>query len=203
MLKHLEQQESAALQAAGESRPTIILGSDHAGFELKETVKQQLAAGGIPVEDCGHYSTDSTDYPDYAIRVGRKVAEGGASLENCHLRNRHRRQHCREQGSRSSGCSLHDRGNGPPGSRPQQCQCPLSGRACHWCRSRPCHRQHVPENPLRDGFPPRTSGFEDRVREYTARCHRSCHRAYRRRQRNGVSTKTSNSSQARISPAAR
>jgi RpiB/LacA/LacB family sugar-phosphate isomerase len=80
MLKHLEQQESAALQAAGEARPNVVLGSDHAGFELKETVKQQLAAGGIPVEDCGHYSTDSTDYPDYALRVAHKVAEGGAAL---------------------------------------------------------------------------------------------------------------------------
>ena len=48
---------------------TIILGSDHAGFDLKERVKKALERLGVPVEDVGTHSTESVDYPDYAHRV--------------------------------------------------------------------------------------------------------------------------------------
>jgi len=54
----------------------IALGSDHAGFELKEKLKRSLTARGIEVADQGTYSTDSVDYPDYARRVGEEVAAG-------------------------------------------------------------------------------------------------------------------------------
>jgi ribose 5-phosphate isomerase B len=52
----------------------IALGADHAGYELKEKIKQHLAASGISVEDKGTASTDSVDYPDYARRVAEEVA---------------------------------------------------------------------------------------------------------------------------------
>lgn len=52
----------------------IALGSDHAGFELKETVKHLLAAQGIQVEDQGTHSAESVDYPDFARAVGEEVA---------------------------------------------------------------------------------------------------------------------------------
>ena len=45
---------------------TIGLCSDHAGFELKEFVKQILDSKGIAYKDFGTNSTDSCDYPDYA-----------------------------------------------------------------------------------------------------------------------------------------
>ena len=54
----------------------IILGSDHAGFELKERVKKALERLGVPCEDVGTRSTDSVDYPDYAHRVAEAVGNG-------------------------------------------------------------------------------------------------------------------------------
>ena len=58
----------------------IALGADHAGFELKEKIKQQLAAEGITVDDRGTNSTASVDYPDYARAVAEEVAAKGADL---------------------------------------------------------------------------------------------------------------------------
>ena len=53
----------------------IAIGSDHAGYELKEQVKGGLA-GLHEVTDVGTHSTDSVDYPDFALPVARLVAEG-------------------------------------------------------------------------------------------------------------------------------
>ncbi len=53
----------------------IAIGSDHAGFDLKEQVKGSLA-GLHEVTDVGTDSTDSVDYPDFALSVARLVAEG-------------------------------------------------------------------------------------------------------------------------------
>lgn len=55
----------------------IIIGSDHAGFELKEMLRQELVAGGYEVIDVGAYVYDKDDdYPDSAAAVGRAVASG-------------------------------------------------------------------------------------------------------------------------------
>jgi ribose 5-phosphate isomerase B len=51
----------------------IALGADHAGFELKEKVKQHLESNGFEVQDEGTRSTDSVDYPDFARAVGEDV----------------------------------------------------------------------------------------------------------------------------------
>jgi ribose 5-phosphate isomerase B len=53
----------------------IALGADHAGYPLKEEVKRHLAARGIEVVDLGTESTESTDYPIFAAKVARAVAE--------------------------------------------------------------------------------------------------------------------------------
>jgi ribose 5-phosphate isomerase B len=58
----------------------IALGADHAGFELKEKIKQKLAAQGIVVDDRGTNSTASCDYPDFARAVAEEVAAHGADL---------------------------------------------------------------------------------------------------------------------------
>lgn len=55
----------------------IALGCDHGGYDLKETIKKHLEEKGIEVKDCGCYSTDSVDYPEF----GRKAAEAVASGE--------------------------------------------------------------------------------------------------------------------------
>ncbi len=56
----------------------IAIGSDHAGFELKEQLRERLAARGLEVVDFGTDSPASTDYPDYAAKVGHEVASGVA-----------------------------------------------------------------------------------------------------------------------------
>ncbi len=57
----------------------IYVGSDHAGFALKEALAAALREWGYAVEDLGTHSTDSTDYPDYAAAVAQRVAhEPGA-----------------------------------------------------------------------------------------------------------------------------
>jgi ribose 5-phosphate isomerase B len=56
----------------------IAIGSDHAGYELKEHLRTVLEQSGHCVEDYGTHSTASTDYPDYAALVGRAVAHGQA-----------------------------------------------------------------------------------------------------------------------------
>jgi ribose 5-phosphate isomerase B len=53
----------------------IALAADHAGYELKEYIKQILA-GQHEVTDLGTNGPDSVDYPDYAIKVARLVSEG-------------------------------------------------------------------------------------------------------------------------------
>jgi ribose 5-phosphate isomerase B len=57
----------------------LAIGSDHAGFEYKEAIKKVLSAAGWQVEDKGTYSTDSTDYPDYAHPVATMVTAGKAT----------------------------------------------------------------------------------------------------------------------------
>jgi RpiB/LacA/LacB family sugar-phosphate isomerase len=57
----------------------IAVGSDHAGFELKEAVRAELVRLGHEVQDLGTDSaTESVDYPDFAIPVAERVARGEA-----------------------------------------------------------------------------------------------------------------------------
>ena len=56
----------------------IAVGSDHAGFELKELVRPLLDGAGHEVVDVGTDSEDSTDYPHYAADAARMVASGDA-----------------------------------------------------------------------------------------------------------------------------
>ena len=53
----------------------IAIGSDHAGFELKETIKAFLAGKHGEVLDLGTHGRDAVDYPDYAAAVGAAVRE--------------------------------------------------------------------------------------------------------------------------------
>lgn len=56
----------------------IVIGCDHAAYELKEKVKAKLAQEGHEVADVGTDSTESVDYPKYGHAVGRMVASGEA-----------------------------------------------------------------------------------------------------------------------------
>ena len=54
----------------------VAIGSDHAGFELKEELKVFLEKKAVTLTDVGTYSLDSVDYPVYAEKVAQRVAEG-------------------------------------------------------------------------------------------------------------------------------
>jgi ribose 5-phosphate isomerase B len=56
----------------------IAIGADHAGFSLKEHLKQTLRRLGHSVEDYGTHSEESVDYPPICIAVAEAVAEGRA-----------------------------------------------------------------------------------------------------------------------------
>ena len=56
----------------------VVVGADHAGFELKERVKTYLSSHGHTVVDMGTDSKESTDYPLYAFKVAEAVRDGQA-----------------------------------------------------------------------------------------------------------------------------
>jgi ribose 5-phosphate isomerase B len=66
--------------AESSSKPRIVVGSDHAGFRAKETIKDFLQSAGYSVEDVGTHTEDSVDYPDYAKAVGERVTSGNNFL---------------------------------------------------------------------------------------------------------------------------
>jgi ribose 5-phosphate isomerase B len=55
---------------------TIIIGSDHAAYQMKETIKAYLESEGFTVEDAGALGTDSVDYPDFGIKVASAISCG-------------------------------------------------------------------------------------------------------------------------------
>ena len=60
------------------------LASDHAGYDLKESLKKHLKAKGVEAEDLGPDSNESVDYPDYAHQVASAVGRGeGLGLLVC------------------------------------------------------------------------------------------------------------------------
>ena len=56
----------------------IAIGSDHAGFTLKNQLRDLLRAEGHDVHDHGTETPESSDYPDFAARVGHAVVAGEA-----------------------------------------------------------------------------------------------------------------------------
>ena len=54
----------------------IALGSDQAGYELKQEIKKHLEERGLYYKDYGSYDPEPVDYPVYGKKVGRAVADG-------------------------------------------------------------------------------------------------------------------------------
>ena len=54
----------------------IAIGSDHAGYKMKEKIKSVLEEKGLTYQDMGTDSDESVDYPDFAHKVANGVAEG-------------------------------------------------------------------------------------------------------------------------------
>lgn len=56
----------------------VVVGADHGGFVLKETIAERLRADGHRVVDMGAFDDEPSDYPDFALAVGEAVARGEA-----------------------------------------------------------------------------------------------------------------------------
>ena len=60
-----------------QNKTPIVIGCDHAAVALKDIIKAYLVEkAGIEVKDVGTFTSDSVDYPDFAIQVARAVSEG-------------------------------------------------------------------------------------------------------------------------------
>jgi ribose 5-phosphate isomerase B len=57
---------------------SIAIGADHGGVALKDALKAYLEEMGYTVVDCGTFSTEAVDYPDFALAVAEWVANGRA-----------------------------------------------------------------------------------------------------------------------------
>ncbi len=62
------------------TKPRIVIGSDHAGFSVKEIIRKYLESTGCAVCDLGTSSEESVDYPDYGKAVGERVVSRQADL---------------------------------------------------------------------------------------------------------------------------
>jgi ribose 5-phosphate isomerase B len=58
----------------------VVVGSDHAGYLLKNRLRDMLVAAGHDVTDVGADSPDSSDYPDYAAKVGHVIVNSPETL---------------------------------------------------------------------------------------------------------------------------
>jgi ribose 5-phosphate isomerase B len=76
----------------------IPIGADHAGYEMKAVLAEELRRLGFDVEDVGSHSTQPSDYADYAHAVAREIEEGivhrgvllcGSGLGMTYAANRH------------------------------------------------------------------------------------------------------------------
>jgi ribose 5-phosphate isomerase B len=56
----------------------IAIAADHAGFPLKEQVREHVANLGHEVHDLGAFNTEPSDYPDFAVLVGKELMAGRA-----------------------------------------------------------------------------------------------------------------------------
>lgn len=53
----------------------IVIGSDHAGYELKEIIKNYMIGEGYEIKDLGTFSLDSMDYPDIAHQLSKAIVK--------------------------------------------------------------------------------------------------------------------------------
>ena len=58
----------------------ICISSDHAGYEIKEFIKEQIIKSKISIIDLGPFLKKSVDYPDYAKKVSNRVSQRKSDL---------------------------------------------------------------------------------------------------------------------------
>jgi ribose 5-phosphate isomerase B len=72
----IPQKQLINLDQASSKVRYVAIGSDHGGYEAKEILKHFLRNIGYRITDVGTYSKESVDYPDFAVKVAKKVASG-------------------------------------------------------------------------------------------------------------------------------
>lgn len=84
-------------KASNASGQKVAIGADHGGFEMKADLITFLQEKGYRVEDCGTYTKESVDYPDFAYAVAKQVSHGdvwrgiiidGAGIGSCMAANK-------------------------------------------------------------------------------------------------------------------
>ncbi len=68
--------DSPSLFSSGEGEMKLILAADHAGADLKDSLAERLREAGYEIEDIGTHGPASVDYPDYAFKAAKLVADG-------------------------------------------------------------------------------------------------------------------------------
>ncbi|MEK9137546.1 MAG: ribose 5-phosphate isomerase B [Bacteroidota bacterium] len=79
VVKPVENEPSRAAKPVHGDAKVVAFGSDHGGFQLKETLKKHAESLGYQVVDVGTTSEDPCDYPDFAYAVAAMVSRGEAS----------------------------------------------------------------------------------------------------------------------------
>ena len=80
LLQFIEQNDGTAVGLASSRLAAVAIGADHAGYDLKESLKKFLAHRGVSVADFGSNSREASDYPDFAQAVGQSVAQHKTQL---------------------------------------------------------------------------------------------------------------------------
>ena len=93
----------------------VAIGSDHAGFDMKEALKDYLGVLQHEVLDLGTHDRVAVDYPDYAEAVGLAVRRGESRPGHYGLRQRRGRLDSRQQSARHSRRTLPRHLFGSPG----------------------------------------------------------------------------------------
>lgn len=78
--QHEDPQQTVTQSASDPSASKVVaVGADHGGYGMKQMLVSYLSAAGYQVIDCGTHTTESADYPDFAVAVAEKVGSGEAS----------------------------------------------------------------------------------------------------------------------------
>tara|TARA_B100000963_G_scaffold53391_1_gene41527 strand:+ start:10314 stop:10760 length:447 start_codon:yes stop_codon:yes gene_type:complete len=62
---------------------SILISSDHAGYELKQFIKSHLNKKNFKIKDFGPFDTNSVDYPDYAKKLAKKISVNNYGILIC------------------------------------------------------------------------------------------------------------------------
>lgn len=96
LARHVKLVQASEARLSRDAERTIAIGADHGGYAMKEMLKAELQTK-YTIVDCGTHSTESVDYPDFALAVAQMVSSGrawrgimidGAGIGSCMVANK-------------------------------------------------------------------------------------------------------------------